>query len=74
MPRLFRRYPGFRQRALTLSYDDGTIHDVRLVEILKKHGIKATFNLNSGLFDSGRRLPESEVLSLFREILSISSM
>ena len=67
MPRLFRRYPGFRQRALTLSYDDGTIHDVRLVEILKKHGIKATFNLNSGLFGSGRRLPESEVLSLFRD-------
>ena len=41
------RYPGFRRKALTLSYDDGTVHDVRLVEILNRYGIKATFNLNS---------------------------
>ncbi len=65
MPKLFRRYPGFRQRALTLSYDDGTRFDVRLVELLTKHGIKATFNLNSGLFGSGRRLSEQELLRLF---------
>ena len=35
----FLRFPGFRLKALTLSYDDGTIHDRRLVEIMKKYGI-----------------------------------
>lgn len=48
------RYPGFRRKALTLSYDDGTVHDVRLVEILNRYGIKATFNLNSIHFTQRR--------------------
>ena len=34
-------------KALTLSYDDGTVHDIRLSKILDKYGIKCTFNLNS---------------------------
>ncbi len=42
-------YPGFKSKALTLSYDDGVIQDVKLIEILNKYSIKATFNLNSGL-------------------------
>ena len=29
----FLRFPGFKRKALTLSYDDGTCHDKRLVEI-----------------------------------------
>ena len=45
----FLRFPGFRLKALTLSYDDGTIHDRRLVSIMKKNGIKGTFNLNSNI-------------------------
>ena len=45
----FLRFPGFRLKALTLSYDDGTVHDRRLVEIMKKNGIKGTFNLNSNI-------------------------
>ena len=48
------RYPGFRRKALTLSYDDGTVHDIRLVEILNRYGIKATFNLNSIHFTQRR--------------------
>lgn len=48
------RYPDFRRKALTLSYDDGTVHDVRLVEILNRYGIKATFNLNSIHFTQQR--------------------
>jgi peptidoglycan/xylan/chitin deacetylase (PgdA/CDA1 family) len=36
-------------KALTLSYDDGVEQDRRLVEILNRHGIKAAFNLNSGI-------------------------
>jgi peptidoglycan/xylan/chitin deacetylase (PgdA/CDA1 family) len=36
-------------KALTLSYDDGVEQDRRLVAILNKYQIKATFNLNSGI-------------------------
>ena len=42
------RFPGFRYRALTLSYDDGVIYDERLIDTMSAHGIKGTFNLNSG--------------------------
>lgn len=34
-----------------ISFDDGTVWDRRFVELLNKYGIKATFNLNSGLED-----------------------
>ena len=34
-----------------LSFDDGTVHDKRFVELLNKYNIPCTFNLNSGLED-----------------------
>ena len=34
-----------------LSFDDGTVHDKRFVELLNKYGIPCTFNVNSGLED-----------------------
>ncbi len=34
-----------------LSFDDGTIYDRRFVQLLNRHHIKGTFNLNSGLED-----------------------
>ena len=34
-----------------LSFDDGTVHDRRFVELLNKYHIPCTFNLNSGLED-----------------------
>ena len=37
------------KKALTFSYDDGIIQDRRLLEILNKYGLKATFNINSQL-------------------------
>lgn len=46
----FLRFPGFKKRAVTLSYDDGMVYDKLLVEILNTYGIKCTFNLNSELF------------------------
>lgn len=36
-------------KAVTFSYDDGVTQDKRLIEIFNKYGLKATFNLNSGL-------------------------
>jgi peptidoglycan/xylan/chitin deacetylase (PgdA/CDA1 family) len=42
-------FPNGKMKALTLSYDDGVEQDRRLIEILNRYGIKATFNLNSGV-------------------------
>lgn len=47
---IFMRFPGGRHKVLTLSYDDGVWQDVRLISIMKKHGLKGTFNINSGLY------------------------
>lgn len=37
------------RKAITFSYDDGVTQDIRLISLLDKYGLKATFNLNSGL-------------------------
>lgn len=37
-----------KTKALTFSYDDGVRQDIRLTELFRKYGMKATFNLNSG--------------------------
>lgn len=47
------RFPGFLAKACTLSYDDGELHDERLIEIMRKYGLKGTFNLNSRNIKSG---------------------
>ena len=39
------------RKIFLLSFDDGTVWDKRFVQLLNKYGIKATFNLNSGLED-----------------------
>lgn len=46
-------FPGGKSRALTLSYDDGVGQDVKLMNILRAHGMKATFNLDSGKMGVG---------------------
>lgn len=38
-----------KMKAVTFSYDDGVTQDIRLVEILNRYNLKATFNLNSEL-------------------------
>lgn len=43
-------FEGGKRKALTFSYDDGTIHDRKLVALMNQYGMKGTFNLNSGLF------------------------
>mgnify|MGYP001026235181 CR=1 FL=1 len=36
-----------KTKAITFSFDDGVKQDKRLIDILNKYGLKATFNLNS---------------------------
>ena len=38
-------FPQGKKKTLTLSYDDGTIHDRKFVKIMNEYGIKGTFNL-----------------------------
>lgn len=45
-----------KMKAFTMSYDDGVFQDICLIEILNRYGLKATFNLNSGLFGQQRIL------------------
>ena len=37
------------RKAVTFSYDDGVSQDTRLISIFQKYGMKATFNLNTGI-------------------------
>ena len=62
--RIFLRFPDFKDKALTLSYDDGVRQDKRLISIMDKFGIKGTFNLNGGLFDTTRRDIPKDRMSL----------
>lgn len=39
-----------KKKALTFSFDDGVTQDKKLIEILNRYGLKATFNINSGFF------------------------
>nr|MCR4719881.1 polysaccharide deacetylase family protein [Bacillota bacterium] len=36
-----------KNKAITFSYDDAVMQDIRLIKILNKYGLKATFNINS---------------------------
>ena len=46
MRSVFMRYPEGRAKALTFSYDDGVMQDIRLAKLFDDYGMKATFNLN----------------------------
>ncbi len=45
-------YPGGKQKAFNVTYDDGVLQDIRFVELLNKYNLKGTFNLNSGLLEN----------------------
>jgi hypothetical protein len=44
------RWPKGRIRAFTMSYDDGRMEDYRLAELMRKYGVKGTFNINTGMY------------------------
>lgn len=75
MNSLAMRWKNGLSHALTLSYDDGIEADIRLIEIMQKHGLKGTFNLNSELFSKQEtltgnhhgRLSASQAVALYKE-------
>ncbi len=57
----FLRFPGGKPKALTFSYDDGCIEDIRFSQILTNHGLKGTFNLNCDVLRKGSGLSQADV-------------
>ena len=43
-----KKFPGNRLKALTFSFDDGVMNDLRFSALLNKYQMKATFNINTG--------------------------
>ena len=67
-------FPGHKKLAVTTSWDDGTVHDRRVVKAFNEWGLKGTFNLNSGTLSrtgvidpnaTSGNIDASEVASLF---------
>ena len=58
-------WPEWRYKALTFSYDDGTVHDRKLVEIFNRYGMKATFHLPSGRLCDDRHVAPEELTKLY---------
>ena len=63
---IYYTYPGFRNKALTISYDDGLWSDVHLLEICNRYGIRGTFNLNSGCMQEERRIGKDRIAELYK--------
>jgi len=49
------------KKYFTLSFDDGTIQDIRLINLFNKYGVKSTFNLNSGLFGTKHHINHDNI-------------
>ena len=62
----FLRFPNFRKKAVTLSYDDGTIYDKKFMRICNSNGLKCTFNINSGHYGMGRKMSLEESIALYK--------
>ena len=60
--RLNMRFPGERVKAVTLSYDDQSEQDIRLIDIMNANRIKGTFNISTGLYSpEGKTFREGAV-------------
>lgn len=70
---MYLKFKDGKSKALTLSYDDGVVQDIRLVEIMNRYGLRGTFNISSGLYpaeDTIReknrgRMKKSEAVELY---------
>ncbi|MCD8039233.1 MAG: polysaccharide deacetylase family protein [Lachnospiraceae bacterium] len=70
--KVYACFPEGKAKALTMSYDDGKVEDIRLLEIFNKYGIKGTFNLNYGIMISDQtgqkhpRIPKEKIAGLYQ--------
>jgi peptidoglycan/xylan/chitin deacetylase (PgdA/CDA1 family) len=59
------RFPNGRRKAVSLSYDDGSEHDRRLVAMLNAHGLRGSFNLNASTLGQAYRVGRPEAARLY---------
>ncbi len=52
----FLRFPGGKPKAVTLSYDDGSLSDIKLTGTVNKYALKCTYNLVGSLVEEESRL------------------
>lgn len=76
-PNTFLRFPGGLEKALSFTFDDGTVGDRRLADRLGELGLRATFNINSGWFGlvlpyNKRMSAEETVAALDRDFIEIA--
>ncbi len=60
-----------KKKAVTFSFDDGVLQDLRIIAIMNKYGIKGTFNLNSGFLGMPPRLDD---YGSVREVIQASKV
>ena len=61
------RFPNFKFKAFSMSYDDGAPADKRLVEIMSKNGIVGTFNLCTDRFKTGAFPTKEDIKTVWKE-------
>lgn len=70
--KVYTCFPEGKAKVLTMSYDDGKVEDIRLLEIFNKYGIRGTFNLNYGIMISDQtgqkhpRIPKEQIAGLYQ--------
>ncbi|MDD3413155.1 MAG: polysaccharide deacetylase family protein [Lachnospiraceae bacterium] len=62
-------FPEGKEKAVTFSFDDAVVEDVRMATLLRKYQIKATFNINCGCFGEKNRMP-IEDRELYHEVIT----
>ena len=61
--------PEGKEKAVTFSFDDAVVEDVRMIALLNKYQLKATFNVNTGCFGEKDRMP-IEDRELYHEVIA----
>lgn len=62
----FNLFTGGMSKALTMSYDDGQKHDIRLAGLFDQYGIRGTFHLNSAMLNAPGFLTNDDVRAIAR--------
>lgn len=60
-------YPNGAKKAFTLRFDDGPVGDYKMVGLLEKYGLRATFYISAGKLDREGYVKLSELSELYRD-------
>ena len=70
----FNCYKDGKHKVMTMSYDDGRIHDLRLLEIFNQYGIKGSFHLNSDKLGKDRYVSPEQIAAYEGHEISVHSL